>query len=151
MQGEKAPILFGELRSQLAIKEAEEAAEVLSQDPLHIALTVGQQIAQHSLGVRRKYGRYPLCSQVVVCGLHIPWAFPLPGHEDDQIIPFPDTSERALRRRPLNRQDDRQRFRFWKQESFTKNLHEKVGAGKHKHGLGSRGRRIRSVPDAEVS
>lgn len=143
---QKAPIL-GEVR----IEEAEEAAQVLAQDPLNIALTAGQQIAQHALGVRRKYGRYPVCSRFVVCGFQIPWAFPLAGHEDDEIIPFPDVSEKALRRRPLNRQDDRQRFRFWKQESFTKNLHQKAGVGKHKHGLGSRGRRIRSVPRAEVS
>lgn len=145
------PIIMGEARADLELMEAQEAARVLSQDPMAIALTVGQQIAQHSLGVRRKYGTYPVRSQIAICGIQIPWAFPLPGHEDDDIIPLPDVSEKALRQRPLNRQDDRQRFRFWKMESFTKNNHERAGVSKYKHGLGSRGRRIRSVQRAATS
>lgn len=139
------PIIMGEARANIDLTEAKEAAEALSESPLETALTIGQQIAQHALGARRKFGTYPVRSQVAVCGLWVPWAWPLKGHENDEVVPFPGTSEKALWRRPLNRDDDRQRFKFWKMESFTKNLHKKAGVSAHKHGLGSRGRRIRSV------
>lgn len=141
------PIIGGEARMNLDIDltEAEEAARVLSESPLETALTAGQQIAQHSLGMRRKYGRYPVPSQVTICGLWMPWAFPLPGHESDEVVPFPDVSEKALMRRPLNRHDDRARFKFWKMESFTKSFHKKHGVAPS---LGSRGRRIKTVRHA---
>lgn len=88
--------------------------------------SIGQEIAFYSKAVRRKYGRYPLIFTTYVMGLPVPYWTVLEGHEDDEIPKFPDTSEKALRRRPLNRADDRSRFKFYRVDSFTKQLHQRV-------------------------
>jgi hypothetical protein len=88
--------------------------------------SIAQEIAFYSKAVSRKYGRYPLRFETWVMGLPVPWWTPLAGHEDDEIPPFPDTSEKMMRIRPLNREDDRRRFKFYRQENFTKSLHQRV-------------------------
>lgn len=66
--------------------------------------TLGEQWAMHSVGMRTKYGRYPVP----------PGTEPREGYEDFPVVPQPnieDMTETQKNNTPLNRADYRARFR----------------------------------------
>lgn len=86
-------------------------------------MTVGSEIAFYSTAFRRKYGTYARGSLIPGVRLWAPIPIPLENHEDDELPAFPDTSEKALMWRPMNRADDRQRFKSYRVTHYAKDLH----------------------------
>ena len=84
--------------------------------------TIGQAVALYSFSMRRKFGRFPVPEGTL----------PLPGHENDEIPGLPNYAAMTETQRnniPLNREDDRRRFRklfprAMRLDTFSRRLHK---------------------------